>query len=435
MYDHHGTGVAPTTRRGRRATGQLYVHKAKAGDTSFAVRFRHGGKRHHRTLGYASGGWTKKKALDEIERLMSALWLGAWSPEEEQREPEEADADPLFADYAKDWFASKRVEGGADGRGLSESGEQDLAWCLVHLIRHFGKMRLSEIGVEQVDRFVYEKRTSPRGGDGPNAGEPLSPTSIRKFVRILRAVLARAVRHGKLPRNVADDVKVKARRYRGTSLDSADGIVALLDAAAEVDSERTRGAVHGRELLATLVFAGLRISEALGLRWRDVLLADGYLRVRGTKTEAASRTVDLLPPLREELADLKARRDTDPDALVFGTSTGGRANPSNVRSRLLMPAVERASAALVAQGKEPLPHITPHGLRRTFASLLVATGADPMHLSHQLGHTDAAFSVRTYCRVVQRRDGELERLRALVGGSELPGVPAEPEPAVAEEVA
>jgi integrase len=55
-----------------------------------------------------------------------------------------------------------------------------------------------------------------------------------------------------------------------------------------------------------LTFAGLRISEALGLRWRDVNLAAGRLRVRQSKTDAGTRYVDLLPMLHDELAMLKA---------------------------------------------------------------------------------------------------------------------------------
>jgi integrase len=52
-------------------------------------------------------------------------------------------------------------------------------------------------------------------------------------------------------------------------------------------------------LLATLVLAGLRIDEALSLRWQHVDLAGGRLRIAGTRTDAAARVVDLLPLLRD----------------------------------------------------------------------------------------------------------------------------------------
>ena len=118
---------------------------------------------------------------------------------------------------------------------------------------------------------------------------------------------------------------------------------------------------------------------------------------------------------------------------MFGTRTGGKESPSNVRNRLLRPAMERAYAALSTEGKEPIPQLTPHSLRRTFASLLVATGADPLHVADQLGHTDPGLSLRVYAQVVRRKDGALEALRALVEGADLPDVPAEPETAELEE--
>ena len=79
------------------------------------------------------------------------------------------------------------------------------------------------------------------------------------------------------------------------------------------------------------------------------------------------------PGLRDELATLRmAAPDTDPDALVFGTTTGKRHTATNIRKRVLARAVERAEAVT------PMPeHLTPHSLRRTFASLLYAIGEDP----------------------------------------------------------
>ena len=438
--DHRTAGIAPPGRRGRRATGQLVVTKTKAG-TRYAVRFRHDGRRFQRTLGYNSDGMTKQKALAEIERLMSRLFLGDWDPAQDGQEPErETPEEETFDEYVlgredskePGWLEKRVASGGRDGDGLSESGEADLLQCVDHLRAWFGSLRLSEITTEEVENFVHAKKTSPRGGKGPRAEEPLSGTYVRKMVRVLSAVLRDAVRHDRIPRNPAEDVRVKAPRFKGTSLDRADAISALLAAAGEIDAARRDRRGHGRPLLATLLYAGLRIDEALSLRWRDVNLAAGYLRIGRAKTEAGIREVDLLPPLREEIAVLRALRFpegavADEGALVYGTRTGGKESPSNIRNRILRPATERANAVLAAEGKEPMPPLTPHSLRRTFASLLVATGADPLHVADQLGHTDPGLSLRVYAQTVKRKDGALEALRALVEGADLPGVPAEPE--------
>lgn len=58
--------------------------------------------------------------------------------------------------------------------------------------------------------------------------------------------------------------------------------------------------------------------------------------------------------------------------------------------------------------------ITPHKLRHTFASILVAIGKDPTYVMSQLGHTDPAFTLRVYAHMMRRGPDERERLKALV---------------------
>jgi hypothetical protein len=54
--------------------------------------------------------------------------------------------------------------------------------------------------------------------------------------------------------------------------------------------------------------------------------------------------------------------------------------------------------------------------RRTFASLLFAIGEAPPYVMAQIGHTDPTITLGIYARVMDRRDGEPERLKALVEG-------------------
>ena len=67
----------------------------------------------------------------------------------------------------------------------------------------------------------------------------------------------------------------------------------------------------------------------------------------------------------------------------------------------------------------PLPDgLTPHKLRHTFASLLVALGIDPGAVMDQLGHTDPTFTLRVYRHGMRRDEASREALRELVGGSD-----------------
>jgi integrase len=88
-----------------------------------------------------------------------------------------------------------------------------------------------------------------------------------------------------------------------------------------------------------------------------------------------------------------------------------------VRRRVLDRAVEHANEQLTAEAAEPLPErLTPHSLRRTFASLLFALDETPPYVMAQMGHTTANLTLNVYARQMDRRDGEPERLKALVNG-------------------
>jgi integrase len=398
----------------RKPTGQLYENRSKRTGkvTSYGIRFRHGGKRHYVTL----DATTRKEAETAAGHLLADVQRGLWTPPEErapEREPREM---PTFAEFASDWFRALCEEGGRDGRGLSPKGREDLLWRLGHL-REFGPLRLDAITVEEVDRF--RRRKVARGG--------LAPSSINKFIETLSAILEVAVEYEHIDRNPANGKRrrLHAGKPKRAYLDRAEHIAALLDAAGALDREESRRTpAWRRALLAVLVFAGLRIGEALELRWGDLDLASGTLHVRGTKTDAAERTVDLLPVLRDELLTYAAAHlDRDPDALVFATSRSGgyaggaKHSPSNIRNRVLNPAITNANVTLAKRGAPPIPSdLTPHGLRRTFASLLVALGRNPAFFMNQMGHTTANLTLSVYAKAMAWRDGESERLRALIEG-------------------
>ena len=75
-----------------------------------------------------------------------------------------------------------------------------------------------------------------------------------------------------------------------------------------------------------------------------------------------------------------------------------------------------ANERLDHAGEVPLPQrLTPHKLRHTFASVLVALGGDPGYVMDQLGHTDPTFTLRVYRHGMRRDPVSREALRQLVG--------------------
>lgn len=149
------------------------------------------------------------------------------------------------------------------------------------------------------------------------------------------------------------------------------------------------------------------------------------LRASGTpalprrfKTDAGHRTIDLLPILVDELLALKAGTNPDPQALVFGSKTGAKQSYSNIRTRVLGAAVQQANEALEQQGLPQLPEpLTPHSLRRTFISILLALGHEVPYVMEQAGHADPKVTLGIYARVMRRTADDKAALRALVEGT------------------
>lgn len=251
---------------------------------------------------------------------------------------------------------------------------------------------------------------------------PLSPASINKTIDVLQWLLSLAVEYGHVDRNPAlgRRRRLMARRRRQRHLDSADQIEALLRAAAELDRD-PRWLIPDRlPVIATLLFAGLRAHELAALRWRDVDLPARRIYVRRSKTPAGEREISLLPILARHLL---AHRDhfppKGPDDLVFRTGRGGVRTKDNVRWRVVGPALAQADRLLEADGHPPLPEgLTPHSLRHTFASLLIATGEDPVSVMCQMGHADPGFTLRTYGHLMRRHPEERARLGALIADKE-----------------
>jgi integrase len=158
----------------------------------------------------------------------------------------------------------------------------------------------------------------------------------------------------------------------------------------QVQSLASRMPESVKRIVPVAALTGLRQGELFSLKEDDLDLDAGTLRVRGGKTKAARRTVDLSAMaaalLREQLL---ARRHTA-DRLVFPAPQGGRLAPGNFMARFFRPAVKQA-------GLEPFPF---HGLRHTFASLSVAAGVREKTIAAQLGHADGGV-------LVMRRYGHL----------------------------
>ena len=134
------------------------------------------------------------------------------------------------------------------------------------------------------------------------------------------------------------------------------------------------------------------------------------------KTDASERTVPMVPALHETLLAASAERETR-GGPAFPTRSGTRQHPDNVRARLLATVRERAHELLIERGAPPIGHMTPHTLRRTFASILPEVGVPPRRAMYLLGHTDPTLTMRVYQQVLDMAGEGVETLGRVLGCS------------------
>ena len=154
------------------------------------------------------------------------------------------------------------------------------------------------------------------------------------------------------------------------------------------------------------------MGELLALEWRDINLATGTISIRASKTAAGVRAIDLHDDLRAILVDWKLSTIHSAGGdLVFPTGTGRADNRNNVRRRVLGRAVARANERIAEHGGcDPLPAgLSPHGLRRTFASWLIFSGADVAYVMDQLGHADPKMTLGIYAKALKAKHGSPAR--------------------------
>jgi integrase len=384
----------------RPPTGQVLEREGRRGRT-YALRFRAYGERRYVTLGGAEDGWDSRRAEAELANLLADVRRGIWRPQEPEQVVEAPAEEPTFHVYASEWFAQREQE------GLKPKTITDLRWSLVnHLLPFFAGYRLSEITPREVKKYTQAKlaernaieqaHAAAKAKGEPFTERPLSNGSVNHTLRHLAQVLEAAVDDELLATNPAAGSRRRLKAARpARPWVEPEQLMALLDASEGV----------GRVLLALLAGAGLRIGEALELRWRDVDTGTGTLYVRASKTAAGVREVHITPALREALALWRAdAKHTAPADFVVQASTGRKHNPSNLRRDVLAKTVTAANVKLEEAGIAPIGHLTFHSLRRTYASLRCACGDDVRYTAAQLGHEDPRFTLRVYAQATSRRE-------------------------------
>lgn len=255
-----------------------------------------------------------------------------------------------------------------------------------------------------------------RNGDTADVGSHLDGRTVNYVHTIIHRSLKDAVRWGRLARNPAD----AADPPRGGQ--KSDGVRAW-DAATLREFLATSAESGDRlhALWVLLATTGMRRGEAVGLRWSDVDLDAGRLRVVQTiiqvrskvtvgepKTARGRRPIALdagtVAVLREHRKRSLEERmlvgpDFDDQGLVFHHPDGSSLKPDAV------------SAAFVRRvRKAGLPRLTLKGLRHTWATLALERGIHPRVVQERLGHSTIAITLGIYSHVAPTLHDEAAEL-------------------------
>jgi len=260
-----------------------------------------------------------------------------------------------------------------------------------HLVPALGKIRLDRLTPQDVQEMMNR-----RLADG------LSPKTVAYAHQVLRTALELARRWELIDRNVASLVDPPRRQRPKIRPLAPDKARQFLNS--------VRG--HRLEALFSVALAvGLRQGEALGLRWEDIDMAAGVLRVNHQlqrvdgrltlvepKTDRSRRTLVIPPSIIERLHDHERRQLAErlwagpkwtDSGLVFTNRCGGPLPARNV--------IREFHKSLEAAG---IARIRFHDLRHSCATLLLVQGVSPRVVMEILGHSEIAMTMDTYTHVV-----------------------------------
>ena len=349
--------TARMKRRRRRGEGSVYESQG-----SWIASYPLGsvnGKRKTRRARCA----TERAALGELERMRRSYGAGG--------DP----ATGTLGEYLTGWLASwRRVR---KSTLTSYDGHVRL-----HISPLLGGIPLAKVQPSDVRRLVTYLE-----------GKGLAPATIVRVVTTLRIALGAAVRDRSLAHNAADIrelPRVEREPVRPLIRAEADAILTAVD-----------GTWVG-PIARLLLGSGMRLGEAIGLDQRDLLLDEGFVRIRRTKTDVRAIPIsdDAVLGLREALGRLNAlartSRSSTPHA-ARGRGCWDRACP------MLCP---RSCARPASPNSRPMP------CAMALRPLMLADGHQMRVIAEQLGHRNPALTAKVYAHVIP------QSLRAAVGSLE-----------------
>ena len=279
-----------------------------------------------------------------------------------------------------------------------------------HIQPNMGDIPLEKLTSLDIQKFYKKLLTQGRVDRVEAKGQPkgLSAKTVRNIHQILSSALKLAQEQRLILTNPAEGCALPRVEHQEMKTLTTVQLASFFQEAWE-------SGVF--ELYYLELATGLRRGELLGLKWEDIDLERGYLRVRRQvsringevveaplKTKNAYRTL----PLAEDTVSVlrEQRKKVGNSPWVFPSPSGGPISPDSVL-HMLHRVLKRAG----------LPKVRFHDLRHTFATLALQNGVDVKTVSGMLGHFSAGFTLDTYAHITSAA----QRQAAQTMGSVLAG--------------
>jgi integrase len=236
----------------------------------------------------------------------------------------------------------------------------------------------------------------------------------KKVLTSLKSIISDAQRRGNIAQNVALPVSIAMdkREQRqleaGVDIPTPDEVRCIIEAAATL-----------RPFVVTAVFTGLRASELRGLRWPDVDLRRGELKVRqranaygalgSPKSKGSKRTIPIGPTVINTLKEWKLACPKSDLDLVFPSSTGRIAHHQSLLEKFGSVQIEAGVTTRTSRPKYGL-----HALRHFYASWCINRRVDgglelPLKVVQaRLGHSSIQMTADRYGHLFPRQDDGAE---------------------------
>jgi integrase len=300
------------------------------------------------------GGYTKEQARNNLAKLRLELLnekMGFKKPGNGEPVPFKEFADYYLKTYSKQNKKSwKRDE-------LS----------LKSLKNFFKNKNIQNITAADIEHFKAERKTHASKRRPKNAKKlPITNATVNRELTCLKTLLKKAVEWGKLENNPAETVKKLREKKQKMQMLSAAEADKLIEFA-------------GDDLKPVLIIAlnsGMRKGEILSLKWDDVDMKKGFIRIAETKS-GKSRNV----PINTQVYDTLKKCRNESAFVFYNPET--RNHIKDVKTAFNN-ACERAN----------IKGLRFHDLRHTAASWMVEAGVDLVTVSKILGHSSIEMTMR-----------------------------------------